>query len=204
MTINTKLPEAEIDKINGFWPTPVEAVLPLIPHLGISITGANTWFAEPCAGNGDLVRALEANGMRCQWASDINPKNILISKMDYTKFLDEYRRIEGVNDLQWLDWIITNPPFSRHHTKTLLDMIDKFRAEIPTWLLLPAGFAFNDNSQNAMIYCKKIVPIGRVKWVEGTEHKSSKDFAWFLFQSSPAKTEFCQKQIIKKSKGEIK
>ena len=43
-----------------FYPTPRAAVLPLIPHL----RGIHT-FAEPCAGDGALVRHLESFGLRC-------------------------------------------------------------------------------------------------------------------------------------------
>ena len=43
-----------------FYPTPAAAVLPLIPHL----RGIRS-FAEPCAGDGTLVRHLESYGLRC-------------------------------------------------------------------------------------------------------------------------------------------
>ena len=39
---------------------------PLLPHL----RGVKT-FAEPCAGDGHMVRALEEHGLICQWSSDI-------------------------------------------------------------------------------------------------------------------------------------
>ena len=43
-----------------FYPTPRAAVLPLIPRL----RGVRT-FAEPCCGDGTLVRHLESFGLRC-------------------------------------------------------------------------------------------------------------------------------------------
>ena len=49
-----------------FYPTPAKAVLPLVPFL----RGIRT-FAEPCAGEGDLVRHLESFGLRCVYAGDI-------------------------------------------------------------------------------------------------------------------------------------
>ena len=49
-----------------FYPTPLAAVLPLIPHL----RGVRT-FAEPCCGDGALVRHLESFGLRCVYAGDI-------------------------------------------------------------------------------------------------------------------------------------
>ena len=44
-----------------FYPTPRAAVVPLIPYLRRSIRN----FAEPCAGDGALVRHLEEFGLRC-------------------------------------------------------------------------------------------------------------------------------------------
>ena len=49
-----------------FYPTPRAAVLPLIPRL----RGVRT-FAEPCCGDGALVRHLESFGLRCVYAGDI-------------------------------------------------------------------------------------------------------------------------------------
>jgi hypothetical protein len=49
-----------------FYPTPFAAVPPLIPYLH----GIRT-FAEPCAGDGALVRHLESFGLRCVYAGDI-------------------------------------------------------------------------------------------------------------------------------------
>ena len=49
-----------------FYPTPRAAVLPLIPYL----RGIRT-LAEPCAGDGDLVRHLEDFELRCVYQGDI-------------------------------------------------------------------------------------------------------------------------------------
>ena len=49
-----------------FYPTPAAAVPPLIPHL----RGVRT-FAEPCCGDGALVRHLKSFGLRCVYAGDI-------------------------------------------------------------------------------------------------------------------------------------
>ena len=50
-----------------FYPTPRAAVVPLIPYLRRGIRS----FAEPCAGDGALVRHLEGFGLRCVYAGDI-------------------------------------------------------------------------------------------------------------------------------------
>ena len=73
-----------------FYPTPRAAVVPLIPYL----RGIRT-FAEPCAGDGDLVRHLESFGLRCVYAGDIRTGQDALE-------LDHY----GAADA-----IITNPPY---------------------------------------------------------------------------------------------
>ena len=50
-----------------FYATPAAAVPPLIPHLN----GIRS-FAEPCCGDGALVRHLESFGLRCVYAGDIS------------------------------------------------------------------------------------------------------------------------------------
>ena len=51
-----------------FYPTPRAAVVPLVPHLR---RGGIRTFAEPCAGDGALVRHLESFGLRCVYSGDI-------------------------------------------------------------------------------------------------------------------------------------
>ena len=76
-----------------FYPTPRAAVVPLIPYL----RAASGRFAEPCAGDGDLVRHLESFGLRCVYAGDIRTGQDALA-------LDHY----GAADA-----IITNPPYTR-------------------------------------------------------------------------------------------
>jgi len=93
-----------------FYPTPFEAVEPLIEHLPREFG-----FAEPCAGDGALCGHLEHYGGICMWASDIEPQHKGILKDDYTDIGEE-------NCLE-SDFIITNPPWDR---KILHPMIDHF------------------------------------------------------------------------------
>ena len=99
-----------------FYPTPRAAVLPLIPYL----RGIRT-FAEPCAGDGALVRHLESFGLRCVYAGDIRTGQDALA-------LDHY----GAADA-----IITNPPWSRD---VLHGLIAHFQNIAPTWLLLDADW----------------------------------------------------------------
>jgi hypothetical protein len=54
-------------RASDFYPTPLEAVPPLIPFLRRD--GIRT-FAEPCACEGDLIQHLESFGLRCVYAGD--------------------------------------------------------------------------------------------------------------------------------------
>ena len=49
-----------------FYPTPPAAVPPLMPYLCRVRS-----FAEPCCGDGALVRHLESFGLHCSYAGDI-------------------------------------------------------------------------------------------------------------------------------------
>src|SRR6476620_7032842 len=60
-----------------FYPTPQEAVLPLLPYLP-----PRTRFVEPCAGAGDLIDHLKAAGHVCVAAYDIEPQRDDIERRD--------------------------------------------------------------------------------------------------------------------------
>jgi len=100
-----------------FYPTPRAAVVPLIPYLH----GVRT-FAEPCAGDGNLVRHLEGFGLRSVYAGDIRTGEDALE-------LDHY----GAADA-----IITNPPYTRDLMHRL---IAHFQRIAPTWLLLDSDWA---------------------------------------------------------------
>jgi hypothetical protein len=104
-----------------FYPTPRAAVVPLIPHL----RGIRS-FAEPCAGDGDLVRHLEAFGLRCVYAGDICTGQDALA----------------INSYGAADAIITNPPFSRHSTETLKRMIVHFQHIAPAQFSHPTRGPF--------------------------------------------------------------
>lgn len=181
------LSEMTEDEKNGFFATPIQAVWPLIPFLVDNYEFEWCTFAEPCAGAGDLIKHLAKFGHVCRFSCDINPKCNQMREIDAIPFFerkltewdDEYQDV-----MENCDLIITNPPFSSHHTKTLHRMIDVFSKAKPTWLLLPLGKAANVNFAPFMAYCHEVVTIGRIKWFEGTKDKESRDFAWFLFDQN--------------------
>jgi hypothetical protein len=145
-----------------FYPTPRAAVVPLIPHLREIRT-----FAEPCAGDGDLIRHLESFGMRCVYAGDIRGGQDALSTDSY-----------GAADV-----IITNPPWSRD---LMHRMIAHFSQIAPTWLLLDSDWAQTKQSAPFMPSCSDIVAIGRVKWIEGSKHTGKDNCAWYRFDARHA------------------
>lgn len=110
-------------KPRDYYPTPYEAVLPLLVHL----TERST-FIEPCAGDGRLIRHLERHGHRCTYACDIEPQTEGIEQRDVLFFGGRYPSA---------DYIITNPPWERD---VLHEMIKTFERERPTWLLFDADW----------------------------------------------------------------
>ena len=152
-------------KPRDFYPTPIEAVEPLISHLPNGFT-----FAEPCAGNGALVLHLESGEGHCMWTSDIEPQQYSIETMDYSQV--------GEQELLGSDYIITNPPWDR---KILHPMIDHFCKLRPTWLLFDADWMHTKQSKYYMQFLHKIVSVGRIRWFGNMTGKDN--CAWYLFDA---------------------
>jgi hypothetical protein len=159
-----------------FYPTPPAAVGPLIPHLEYG-----DMFCEPCAGDGALVKALEAHGMSCAHASDIEPQADWVDRMDALG-----GDLGGC--VQSCEWIITNPPWDR---SIMHAMIREFSAIKPTWLLFDADWVHTRQSAPFTPWLRKVVSVGRVKWIEGSKHTGKDNCAWHLFcQQSDGAAEF--------------
>ena len=142
-----------------FYPTPQAAVVPLIPYLrGIRR------FAEPCAGDGALVRHLEAFGLRCVYSGDVRTGQDALA----------------VDHFGGADAIITNPPYSRDLMHRL---IAHFQRIAPTWLLLDSDWTSTRQAAPFLPSCSDIVAIGRVKWIEGSKHAGKDDHAWCRFDA---------------------
>ena len=150
-----------------YYPTPAAAVDPLINHIPVmGRWGAS--YAEPCAGDGALIKALNAHGLRCTYAGDIQPQVDWITKR---------------GALQWdfpkgVDFIITNPPWAR---SILHPMIEHFSDMRPTWLLFDADWVHTKQAAPYLPRLRKIVSVGRVKWIEASPHTGKDNCAWHLF-----------------------
>lgn len=160
-------------KGRDFYPTPYEGVLPLLPYLE---PGRN--FVEPCAGNGSLIRHLGKHGHDCVYACDILPDGPGIEQRDVLFF----------SNFAWpkADYYITNPPWKR---ELLHPMIDIFREQAPTWLLMDAGWKHSQRAAPFLKYCSLIVSVGRISW-EGNGVSGKDDCCWYLFINEPTDTIF--------------
>ena len=158
-------------KPRDFYPTPIEAVEPLLPHLPEEFS-----FAEPCAGDGALVKHLETKGV-CTWASDIEPQAEGIYKRSY----DELSFDELIDS----EYVITNPPWDR---TILHPMIEFFAPKKKTWLLFDADWMHTKQSRQYMPWCRKIVSVGRIKWFGNMTGKDN--CAWYLFDKETISTKF--------------
>ncbi len=149
-----------------FYPSPIEAVRPLLPHLE-----AETRFVEPCAGDGRLIDHLEAAGHDCIDAWDIEPRREDIEVVDATVgciLADAF-------------YFITNPPWDR---KVLHPLIENLSRQAPTWLLFDADWMHTKQSAPFMPMLRKIVSVGRVKWIEDSPFTGKDNCCWYLFDQT--------------------
>lgn len=149
---------------NDFYPTPREAVVPLLPHLPNKFT-----FYEPCAGDGRLVLHLQdLSGGISTGHTDIDPVCSWVGQADAF----------SVQVPTATDFVITNPPWTR---SLLHPMIEHFAEQCPTWFLFDADWIHTKQSIPYLSMCEKIVSIGRVKWIEDSPHTGKDNSCWYLF-----------------------
>lgn len=146
------------------YPTPIEAVRPLFPHLA-----PRTRFCEPCAGDGRLIDHLTSAGHVCTGAWDIQPQREDIDRQDATQ------RLIGN-----IDCFITNPPWDR---KILHPLIGHLSAQAPAWLLFDADWIHTRQASSFMPLLRSVVSVGRVKWIADSPFTGKDNCAWHLFDA---------------------
>lgn len=155
-----------------FYPTPYEAVRPLLPHLP-----PESRFIEPCAGGGALIAHLERHGHKCVLAYDIEPRR------DGIQLADARHIIAASAPLR-----ITNPPWQRGLLHELITHLSQYG---PTWLLFDADWMHTRQSAPYTQWLHKIVSVGRVKWIEDSPFTGKDNCCWYLFdQTSEAPPQF--------------
>ena len=126
---------------------------------------------EPCAGDGTLVDHLEKNNMKCVFKSDIEPQREDIKKQDAMD-LHFFHVMET-------DLIITNPPWDRKILHPLL--LHLMEVGVPTWLLFDADWMHTKQSVDYLPYLRKIVSVGRVKWIADSQNTGKDNCCWYYF-----------------------
>jgi hypothetical protein len=173
-----------------FYPTPKEAVVPLLPFLPKSAT-----FCEPCYGNGALAYWLTTGPGTLKLEKAYEIQHWKDVGLDYPEDYDHSKGIQFERDALTLteedvdgtDYIITNPSWDRN---ILHPLIEKFRGLRPTWLLFDAGWAFTKQSKEYIKYCSDIVAVGRVKWIPDSKMTGKDDCAWYCFKDIECETRF--------------
>ena len=145
-----------------FYPTPYGAVPPLLAHLK-----PRTRFCEPCAGDGALIDHLTSAGHVCARARDIEPRR------------DDIERKDALTTLTGnIDCFITNPPWDR---KILHPLIVHLSDQAPTWLLFDADWIHTRQAMPFLARLRRIVSVGRVKWIPDSKMTGKDNCAWHLF-----------------------
>ena len=147
-----------------FYPTPHEAVLPLVNYDKTVPSGRT--FEEPCCGMGDLVKHLQKHDYVCVRATDI-------------KNGDEFDATKQTSCLG--DMFITNPPWDR---KILHPLIERLSSIAPTWLLFDSDWPHTKQSIPFMKYCHVILSIGRVKWIPDSKMTGKDNCARYFFNQN--------------------
>ena len=142
---------------NDDYPTPYEAVLPLLkqePGIWTNV------FYEPCVGQGFLANHLVSAGWVCAGQSDLEC---------------DARTTEYVGQF---DMFVTNPPWSR---ELLHPIILNLSRQKRTWLLFDADWMHTKQAVPYLHHCVKIVSVGRVKWIPDSPYTGKDNCCWYLF-----------------------
>jgi hypothetical protein len=145
-----------------FYPTPYAGVVPLIPHLMPGV-----FYSEPCAGDGALIGHLSRFGVQCAEACDIEP-------------LAEGIEVGDARNIRCriADMYITNPPWQRD---VLHPIIKNLSDHKPTWLLFDADWMHTRQSAAFMSRLRKVVSVGRLKWIPDSAMTGKDNCCWYLF-----------------------
>jgi hypothetical protein len=161
-----------------FYPTPFAAVAPLLQHLPPCST-----FIEPCAGDGALIGHLESAGHQCVAAQDIEPRGDVgpdgLAQFTGRILWGDARTIEESS----ADFYITNPPWTRDY---LHPIVQNLASILPTWLLFDADWMHTRQAAPYLPLCRKIVSVGRVKWIPDSAFTGKDNCAWYLFDARSA------------------
>lgn len=143
-------------------------------------------YIEPCAGDGRLVKHMSklVPHAVCSQMFDIEPQEVGIVQ----KSLFDLTQADIGDDVTHF---VTNPPWinTKATNFQLNRLIEHLSSLRPTWLLLNGTYIFNQRSAKLLKdTCTDIVPVGRLKWIEGSKHTGTEDCAWYKFDRARFKT----------------
>lgn len=154
-----------------FYQTPVEAIPALAAHLPPQFT-----FAEPCAGDGTLIRHLEAIGGHCVAAYDIAPRHDGVQRADALRL--------SFGDMKGARYVITNPPWSRPVLGALISHYAAYTGDV--WFLFYGDWPHTQWAAPLMKSIRKIVSVGRLQWIPGSKCSGMDNVAWYQISSTSA------------------
>lgn len=164
-------------------PRAVPPVIPFLRYEGIRS------FVEPCWGWGHVVGPLTRAGLTCLGRYDLEPKMTrkvdpaLPGRQGYV--IQRDGRELTFADLNGADAIVTNPPWSRD---VLHDLIGRWSAMVPTWLLFDAGWKHGTTKAPPLLmkHCTDFIALPRLKWMPGTTMSETDSCGWYRFHAAEA------------------
>lgn len=151
----------------------VEALAPFVPP--------GTVYAEPCAGEGDLVELLGTLGLVCDWGLELEPQGPCVRNRWPIGQGDALQL--GRADLGAARLFISNPPWRRPDLHALIAHLMQLA---PCWFLFDAGWPHSRKAAALGRYCTDVVSVGRLKWFADSAHDSTDDCAWYRFDAAAA------------------
>ena len=158
---------SEFERVpRDFYPTPLAAVIPLIKNI------EKVDYYEPCVGKLDLVKHLAESNIECLGFSDIH------NQYDDVAAYAELDATTYQYNLPKKAVFITNPPWDR---VILHRIIENLSNQAPTWLLFDSDWLFTKQATPFLPRLRKIIVIGRVKWIPDSKFTGKDNCCWYLF-----------------------
>ena len=133
----------------------------MIPHL----TDEDRWFVDPCAGTGELLGHLADLGF-FGVGLVIAPRGPGI------------RQADALFDVLPAGTRITHPVWDR---KILHPLIETLSDGGKTWMLIDADWMHTRQAKPLLPRLRKVVSIGRVKWIPNSPTTGKENVCWYCF-----------------------
>lgn len=152
-------------KRSDFYPTidrrAIPALIAAMLAVGDISAGQAASYAEPCAGQGDLIQLLqqEAPQLQCAFGLEYDWQDEGLHNRWPIAHGNALTLIE--RDLAGVDLIITNPPWKREALHPLILHLASLR---PTWLLYDGSWAFTKQAAPFKRILTDVAAVGRLRF----------------------------------------